>query len=202
MAADPRDIFLQQHTPVVMVPRFGEFEPMTHAGHRFLAAADGLWIEAVRQWLYVRAPIAASEVAMPFGQVSAREEYTFHAADIQRVLQRFMADARAALPNECAAWGVWDESASRLRYTPLKAIDATPGSVKFHRPGLGDGLHLAVDLHSHGATSAFFSGTDDADDAGEVKLSIVIGDLGQDEPSIAMRLCVLGLFIDGIAGLE
>ena len=39
-----------------------------------------------------------------------------------------------------------------------------------------------------------FSGTDDEDDRGEVKLSIVVGRLDE-TPQVTMRLCALGLFI-------
>jgi PRTRC genetic system protein A len=55
--------------------------------------------------------------------------------------------------------------------------------------------HLAVDIHSHGCMGAFFSATDDDDDRGELKLSIVIGNLDADEASMRMRLCALGQFL-------
>ena len=42
---------------------------------------------------------------------------------------------------------------------------------------------------------AFFSETDNIDDAGAVKISGVIGDLDKAEPTALFRLCVLGLYI-------
>ena len=53
--------------------------------------------------------------------------------------------------------------------------------------------HLAVDLNSHGGDiPAFFSPEDDKDDSGEVKISVVVGNLNSDTISIEMRLCALG----------
>lgn len=55
----------------------------------------------------------------------------------------------------------------------------------------GSGSVLYAPQHA-----AFFSATDDADDAGEVKISGVFGGLGPDTaPDVAFRLCVLGMFI-------
>ena len=39
---DQRDSIIQATVPVVMVPRFSLFEPLSDSGHRFLAANDGL----------------------------------------------------------------------------------------------------------------------------------------------------------------
>ena len=55
---DARDIALQQSAPVVTVPRYGGFTPLTDNGHRFLVTGDGLWLEARRPWLYLRVPLA------------------------------------------------------------------------------------------------------------------------------------------------
>ena len=48
---DARDIALQQSAPVVTVPRYGGFTPLTENGHRFLVTGDGLWLEARFQCL-------------------------------------------------------------------------------------------------------------------------------------------------------
>ena len=60
---------------------------------------------------------------------------------------------------------------------------------------LAEREHLAIDLHSHGLAPAYFSATDDQDDAGAVKISGVFGNLDQPVPTVALRLCLLGLFI-------
>lgn len=46
---DPRDAALQALTPTVMVPRFGEFEPLAQPGHRFLAGRTGTGLRCVER---------------------------------------------------------------------------------------------------------------------------------------------------------
>jgi PRTRC genetic system protein A len=196
-ALDPRDTLLQSHTPAIMVPRYGELPPMDiyKSGHRYLVAEDGLWLELRRPWLHARTPWAAAARPMPYGKVEALVQYAFSQEALHDAYARFVDDAYAAMPNECAGWGVYSERTGALDYRALIALDASPGGVTFHRPLLADHEHLAVDLHSHGAGAAFFSETDDADDAGEVKISVVVGTLDR-EPTFATRLCLLGEFIE------
>jgi PRTRC genetic system protein A len=55
---------------------------------------------------------------------------------------------------------------------------------------------MVCDIHSHGHGPAFFSATDDADDAHSTKISIVFGRLDQpDGPAVALRLCAGGMFL-------
>lgn len=202
MTLDPRDALLQAHTPVIAVPRFGELAPLETVGHRYLVDEAGLWLEARRPWLYVRAPIArtlfgdyAGVHALPFGKLERRMEYGFGSEDLDRVQVLFLHDAKRAMPNEFAAWAVFNDRTRRLEYRPLLAEHASAGGLEgIRRPRLEDHEHLAIDLHSHGAMPAFFSNTDDGDDAGEVKLAVVAGRL-DGTPQWTTRLCVLGLFI-------
>lgn len=208
MSPDPRDALLQSHTPAVMVPRFGELAQLEQSGHRYLVAQDGLWLEVRRPWLRLRAllaPIATQGLSLPYGRVSpdlgwgGKEFDTVYAwtgEDLERLQALFLHDARRALPDEFAAWGIWNEESRRIEYRPLIASSASPGGIEFARPRLEPHEHLAIDLHSHGTMDAFFSGTDDEDDRGEVKMSVVAGRL-DGTPTFATRLCVLGLFIEG-----
>lgn len=203
---DPRDRILQGHTPAIMMPRYGTLAPLEKPGHRFIVAEDGVWLEAHRPWIHVRALLAPAheEHRMPFGRIAedlgygGREldaKYAFTNEDMQRVCSLFLYDARRAMPDEFAAWAVWDERTRRLFYRAMVAREASPGGITFNRPQLEDHEHLAIDLHSHGTMEAFFSATDDADDRGEIKLSIVAGTLDGERATFAKRLCVLGLFI-------
>jgi len=192
---DPRDALLQSHTPAIMVPRYGQLPKMDKPGHRYLVAEDGLWIEVLRPWLHAVVPWSHTAIALPFGKVEKRIAYAFEAEDLSRICRLFLLDAGLAMPNECAAWGVYDERSERLELRPLLADSASPGGVSFQRPRLAEHEHLAVDLHSHGAIDAFFSPTDDEDDEGEVKISVVAGTINQ-EPTLATRLCLLGEFIE------
>lgn len=52
---------------------------------------------------------------------------------------------------------------------------------------------LVMDIHSHGAFSAFFSSTDDKDEKG-IRLYMVIGNLNQKEHTYALRAGMVGYF--------
>lgn len=193
---DPCDALLQAHAPAVMVPRLSPIAPLDRSGHRYLVAKDGLWIEVKRPWLHLVWPIAPSQTPLPYGKLQDAMEFAFDWDVFWMLVEQFRQDAVRALPNEYAAWFVWDENSARLAYRRLIAIDTGPAGIKVHRPQLAPHEHMAVDIHSHGALAACFSGTDDVDDAGEVKLSVVLGNL--DDPNAeteAMRLCAHGLFI-------
>ena len=107
---DPRDLALQQTCPTLVVPKYGELEPMSDFGHRMLVASDGLWLEVLRPWLHLQVPIAEQEAfALPFGPLTVKMELTFGRVP-PALRERFLADAKAALPDEHAAWLVWDEN--------------------------------------------------------------------------------------------
>lgn len=201
MSIDPRDALLQAHTPVVIVPRFGELAPLDKPGHRYLVAQDGLWLEVRRAWLRAQVLLGANWQGggwhdLPFGELDQAVEYAFGAEQLQKLQALFLYDAKNALPNEFAAWGVYSERTGRVDYRALLADRASPGGISFQRPRLEDHEHLAVDLHSHGAGLAFFSETDDEDDRGEVKVAMVAGSLDA-ETSWASRLCLLGVYVHG-----
>ncbi|WP_156437889.1 PRTRC system protein A [Burkholderia sp. BDU5] len=191
------DEALFDSAPVAAVPRHAEFAPLLDVGHRFLLAAEGLFVEIRRPWLHLIQPIASIESAgprPPYGSLAPKIEFAFgRLGAAEQHFRRFGEDARAAAPNEHAAWIVWDNEKRELAYRDLEIDHATPGSITFKRPALTEHESLVVDLHSHGTTSAFFSEVDDRDDAGEVKLSAVVGTLAAGAtPTIAFRLCALG----------
>jgi PRTRC genetic system protein A len=194
---DPRDAALLAHVPLVAVPKYTNFPPLAVSGHRYLAGADGLYLEVRRPWLHVCQYIAA--VDLPYGEVTNANEATFDHETLLSMVRQFGADARACMPHECAAIGVYDERDGCFTYMPLRSLDASAGHVRYQRPPLAPHQHLAFDFHSHGAMPAFFSATDDADDRGEVKVAVVVGRLESPSlcPAVEMRLCLpLGVFID------
>lgn len=189
---DPRDKALQAMTPTVMVPRFGKLVPLTTPGHRFLACQNGLWLDLFRPWLKLTWPIAAVAVPMPYGKVSTTLEFLCGALPMP-LIRQFVLYARMQAPNECAAWIVWSQS-NGFRLVHLEETSVGPEHVEFIRPRLEDGEHLVADIHSHGYLSAFFSLTDDHDDAGEVKIAIVFGNLDRAQPTVQVRMCALGMY--------
>lgn len=196
------DQILQQTCPTIMVPRFSELEPLATSGHRFLVASDGLWMEVRRPWLHAMLPVALQHgVAMPYGTVRPRINFLCGAVP-RTLLHQFSPEAVRNMPNECGAWIVWSEHTGEFRYQSLTATSSGIGHLNIDRPALEEGEHLVVDMHSHGELPAFFSSTDDRDDAGEVKLSFVLGSLGSEDVSSKIRLCLNGLFVEAADLLE
>lgn len=194
---DSRDRIILEHAPLLPVPRFGALPKLEQNRHRYLVAESGLFLELRRPWLHVIWPVHPEhDYRLPYGPLEKFADYAFDEEAIERIQRMFLVDAARAMPNECAAWAVWNNHEGRLEYRPLIADSASPGGVHFHRPQLEDHECLAIDLHSHGVMGAFFSGQDDADDHGEVKIAIVAGTLDQ-EPTFSIRLCALGMFIGG-----
>jgi len=186
------DAALQGATPTFMVPRHEPFIPMEKPGHRFLAARDGLWLEARRAWLYLCHPLAYQPfVPMPYGDLTP-------VIEVQSIppglVAEFLAVAKRAAPAECAAWIVWNSATGVRRLQHMIATTGTAQTVEFSRPRLDDDEHLLLDIHSHGDASAYFSGKDDLDDMGEFKLSGVLGRVN-DRVEMAFRLCANGLYI-------
>ena len=193
---DPLDRIVQDHAPVVMVPNRTKLFDMHEYGHRFLAAQDGLWLDVNAPVGQFRLRIAPSEMSLPFGTVTELAALSFGRISDQRgLIQLFIHHAIAALPNEAAAWLVWDAFDKTMRVQILEPTEATPGSITFARPALDEHECIAIDIHSHGRMSAFFSPTDDRDDQGETKVSMVVGNV-DGELTVAARLCVLGQFAD------
>lgn len=190
------DKLIQALTPTVMVPRFEPLQPMERPGHRFLVAADGLWLEVRRSWLYARRRIVRqNEVAMPYGALEPAVTFLCPPIPIALV-QQFSALARRSCPQEAAGWVVWNETTGAFVFKQVEAIDASAGHIRYHRPQLAEGEQLVMDWHSHGSGAAFFSGTDNKDDRGEVKVSGVLGRCDQERVDMAIRLCLLGTYIN------
>lgn len=198
--SDPRDQIILDHAPLLAAPRFGALPELEDGRHRFIMGRYGPYLEIKRPWLHgvfdLLAGDSGIEMELPYGDVVARFDLSFDwHADVFPLVSRFIEAAVLVAPQEHAAWLLWNDTTRRLEYCDLVAISASAGGISYHRPQLPPSMSLAVDLHSHGAMSAFFSATDDEDDAGAVKISGVIG---QDSQTGALewqfRLCALGLF--------
>jgi PRTRC genetic system protein A len=190
---DARDIALQQSAPVVTVPRYGGFTPLTENGHRFLVTGDGLWLEARRPWLYLRVPLVARkrshalwlrgrELSLTFGKIPRIWSSTSTGMPLIGVPRMRRLD-RVECRHRRDAAGIFGEVSSGCSH------------VRYTRPVLGDDEHLVVDLHSHGQLSAFFSTEDDRDDRGEFKIAGVLGNCDRGQCSTAFRFCANGLFL-------
>lgn len=193
------DMALLAAAPIAAVPRYAPFHPLQENGHRFLLAADGLHLEVRRPWLHFIHHVARqSVVAIPFGEMAKKCELDFGTiGSALAQMKEFAAKAKADAPIEAAASLLWNHAEKAWRIVYPKIIgEATTGSIQYEQVVPGESESLAIDLHSHGHLGAFFSGTDNEDDRGSVKIAGVFGDLDKDQPTVAFRMCVLGLYID------
>jgi PRTRC genetic system protein A len=193
------DMATYNAAPVVAVPAHSEFAPLVENGHRFLLARGGLFLEVRRPWLHIIHQVAEqpSTVRIPYGEVVNKMEFGFgRLGTALPQMKEFAAHAMVQAPIEAAASLIWNHvtNAWALKY-PKTIGEATGGSIQFEQIELGEDESLAVDLHSHGAHPAFFSETDNADDAGSVKICGVYGDLDKDVQTAVFRLCVLGVYL-------
>lgn len=196
---DFRDTYLQSQFPTLPAPKFAPLERLESVGHRFLVGSNGLALEVRRPWLYMRKLALKNEggLALPYGEVS--EAFDLLCGPVPRsLLWQFGEQARKAGDIETAGWITWSEHTRQFRYLPLVERRASSVEVVVDRPELAPGEHLIVDLHSHGSAPAYFSSTDDKDDRGEVKFSVVYGFCHRPDLSefdVAARLCAIGITI-------
>lgn len=185
--------------PVAAVPRYAPFHPLQENGHRFLLAADGLYLEVRRPWLhYIHQLAKHTAVAIPYGEITKKCELDFGSiGSALPQMKEFAAKAKADAPIEAAASLLWNHTEKTWRVVYPDIIgEATAGSIQYHQVVPGENESLAIDLHSHGHLGAFFSNTDNDDDRGSVKIAGVFGDLDKDQPTVVFRMCVLGIYIE------
>lgn len=185
------DQVVQAAFPVVSAPRFSSLEAAVKPGARHIVARDGLWREVTLPWIRSIHPIAACDVPLPYGALHAEIELL--CGPIPRDLRKkFVQDAYAASPTEMAAAMIWNQATGGWRYAARESLSAGHAFVNYKEVSLEEGEFLVLDLHSHGQFDAHFSKKDDADDAGSMKFSGVIGDLNKGTPTTVMRLNLRG----------
>ena len=192
---DKRDVALQSLTPVMMVPKFTDLDVLQNAGHRFLMASDGLWMEVKRSWLELCVPIAQQHIVpMPYGSLERKVEFSFSALPVD-YLKQFVEEAKRNLPYECAGGFIGAEGTQNVRFAMCFANEANSDFITYECPELEDDEYMIADIHSHGSAPAFFSSTDNEDDKTEVKIAVVVGNVDT-TPTMKTRLCANGYFID------
>lgn len=167
------------------------------AGHGLAVGSDGVMLILRRAWLALDVPVTPPPSAyLPYGSIGApRAELRcgrIPSEHLDRILDHF----RAALPNEEAAFVLWNEVTREFAVELPVIEEATPSRLVYRTPVLQPDWHLVCDIHSHGHGAAFFSATDNADDAHATKLSLVFGRLASPEGTeMASRLCAEGMFL-------
>jgi PRTRC genetic system protein A len=189
-----RDEVLQRSMPSIMAPKFEALQPMETFGERVLVATNGVFLEVSRPWIALVRKIADYDVetAVPYGVVE--ETTTLRCSGLPAdLVQVFVAMARQALPNETAAWIVWNVATEAFRIVVAKLLEHTPDFLSYEPPLLERDEVLVLDCHSHGIAKAFFSPADNRDDRWDVKFALVVGNCDEPVPSLALRLCAKGL---------
>jgi PRTRC genetic system protein A len=167
------------------------------AGRGLAIGIDGVMLILRRPWLELDFPITPPlSLHMPYGSTGACRAELRCGLIPREHLDHILDHFRAALPNEAAAFVLWNE-ATREFAVDLPVIDeATPSRLVYRTPIPQPDWHVVCDLHSHGAGPAFFSATDDADDAHATKIAIVVGRLDDPcGPAMLARLCADSMFL-------
>jgi PRTRC genetic system protein A len=202
LADDPTAAAVLGAVPCYPVPPTGRSPAIdalraARAGSGFALGCDGVMLILRRAWLELDVPVSGSIAGhLPYGGIGKpRAELRCGLIPV-RHLERIAEHFRAAMPNETAAFVVWSEETREFAVT-FPVIDAaTPSRLVYRTPSLGAGWHLVCDMHSHGSAPAFFSKTDDADDAHATKIALVVGNIGHpDGSTMEGRLCAGGMFL-------
>jgi PRTRC genetic system protein A len=202
LADDPTAAAVLAAGPCSPVPPAGRSPAIdalraARAGHGLAVGNDGVMLILRRPWLELDVPVSSAITAhVPYGSVGAPKADLrcglIPRAPIESVLEHFY----MALPNEAAAFVIWNEE-TRVFAVDFPVVDeATPSRLVYRPPVLAPQWHVVCDMHSHGRGAAFFSATDNIDDAHATKISVVIGRVDHpDGPVMASRLCAGGMFL-------
>lgn len=95
---------------------------------------------------------------------------------------------------EAMIWVLWSQEKGYYLHVPNQVV--AHASANYDWAGLPSGSSIIVDIHSHADFNAFFSGTDDRDDANSIRFSVVIGHNNKPVQSIKSRFNYLGAKMD------
>ncbi len=195
------DEIIQAEFPTVMVPRHEELSPLQAGKTRLLMTRDGLYIEAVQRWGRLVRRLWTAPRKLPYGEVEEIDTFkdALHAVFRPEIMDTIVEEAArcAERGREWIGWVLYDHASGKFFYRPLD-FDSTRTSVDYRKGKLG-GASVAVDIHSHGRIEAGFSPTDDYDDAGGVRIAVVLGNFREEKGEwkfdYRVRYCVQGFFL-------
>ncbi|RJG51108.1 PRTRC system protein A [Sphingobium terrigena] len=202
LADDPTAAAVLAAVPCHPVPPLGKSSALealrsARSGHGLAVGADGVMLILRRPWLALDVPITPPIAAyLPYGSIGAPRADLRCGLIPREHLDAILDHFRAALPNEAAAFVLWNEATGAFTVNLPDIDEASPSRLVYRTPALPADWHMVCDIHSHGRGSSFFSTTDNADDAHATKISLVFGRLDQpDGPIMASRLCAGGMFL-------
>ncbi len=199
---DPTDAAVLAAVPCYPVPPSGRSPAIdalrtARGGHGIAIGCDNVMLILRRPWLALDVPITASITAyLPYGAAGPPRADLLCGLIPHEHRAAMLDHFRAALPNEAAAFIVWDEATRKFSLIFPTIDEATPSRLIYRTPVLPPGYHMICDVHSHARGRAFFSATDDADDADATKLALVFGRIDDPTgPEMVSRLCAGGMFL-------
>lgn len=202
LADDPTAAAVLAAVPCYPLPPSGNSPALdalraARSGHGLAVGHDGVMLILRRPWLALDVPISSPIAAyLPYGGMGAPRADLRCGLIPDDHLGAILDHFRAALPNEAAAFVLWNEESGEFAVNLPDIDEATPSRLVYRTPVLPPDWHMVCDIHSHGRGAAFFSATDDADDAHATKISLVFGRLDQPGgPVTASRLCAGGMFL-------
>ncbi|WP_267433803.1 PRTRC system protein A [Sphingomonas sp. GM_Shp_1] len=202
LADDPTAAAVLAAVPCHPVPPTGRSPAINalraaQAGHGLAVGRDGIMLILRRPWLALDVVVAPPiEAHLPYGSIGAPQAFLRCGLIPGSIQDAIVVHLRAALPNEAAAFVMWCEATGEFAIDFPLIDEATPSRLVYRTPALAAGWHMVCDIHSHGTAPAFFSGTDDADDAHSTKIAIVYGRLdAPGGPVRVARLCAGGMFL-------
>lgn len=202
LADDPTAAAVLDAVPCYPVPPSGRSPAIdalraARAGHGFAIGSDGMMLILRRPWLRLDYRVTEGpECHAPYGEVGKDALDLLCGLIPAELLDAAVDHFHRALPNEAAAFILWHEQSGSFRIDWAQVEAATPSRLVYRPPVLGEGWHLVCDLHSHGTMPAFFSSTDNVDDAHATKIAIVAGLFDRPGgPTFTARLCAGGMFL-------
>ncbi len=171
-----------------------DFASVQAGEDKIVVASNGLFLNHSNTWISTQFKIAqpCASFSPPYGK--ADEFVKINLPKVPDEICRAVLDHfRSACPLEAACLISFNQQTKEYSLHFPHVIRATGAHISYRYPDLDRFESLVIDIHSHGLHKAFFSSTDQTDDHGSTKISMVIGNLNQDEVSIASKIMVRGV---------
>ena len=187
--------------PLVQAPLYSTLPEPPLGQHRFVAARNGVMLEARNRALHFTTGLYPAMPAVPAGD--AVEHVTLAAGPIPRaLLDKAFRRSRETAPKEWAGLIVMNGSGDGYELIEPVVESAGAGYVRWQTDAIPDD-RLVLDIHSHGDGPPYHSPTDDESDRrGGVFLSVVIGRSRADTPQFVFRYVAHGVFAQPAAATD
>lgn len=191
---DPRDRAVCGLTPTLMAPRFGELAPVPVGQYRFVAAANGLFLQARSKAMAVTLRVGDT-VRLPYGEM--QESVELYGGPVPGELAReMMGRAVSSCPNEWAGVVVYEPGSGKYRLIEPEVESVSGAHVRYRTDAI-DPECVVLDVHSHGDGRAFFSSVDDKSDQYGLYIASVLGHCERtDTITVCTRIVVNGIFYE------